>query len=51
MSSITRGIVEKRYGEEKVEQDDMLGKFVRNGLNQRASEAELLGTMYVSPIA
>ena len=44
---IAKKVVGDRFGDKKVVRDDMLGTFVRNGLDQRQAESEILTTMYV----
>lgn len=46
LDSIAKEVVGTRYGPKKTERDDdMLGSFVRNGLDQRQAEAEILNTV------
>ncbi|KAL2194013.1 cytochrome P450, partial [Corynascus similis CBS 632.67] len=45
LMGIVKKVVSARYGTNKVVQDDMLGTFVRNGLDQRQAESEILTTI------
>ena len=38
--SVARKVVGERYGPDKIERVDMLGSFVRHGLEQRQAESE-----------
>lgn len=49
--SVAQKVVEERFGPNKVVKDDMLGSFIRNGLDKRQAEAELLATMFVSLVS
>jgi hypothetical protein len=42
MNSVAQKVVAERFGEKKIERDDMLGSFVRHGLTQQECESESL---------
>lgn len=42
---IAKEVVSERIGPNKIEKADMLGAFLRNGLDQRHAESEILTTM------
>jgi hypothetical protein len=39
---VAQEVVAQRFGHRKIERDDMLGSFVRHGLNQQECESESL---------
>ncbi|KAF2464741.1 cytochrome P450 [Lindgomyces ingoldianus] len=41
LMGVARDVVQERFGENKIEKQDMLGAFVRNGIPQRQIEAEV----------
>ncbi|ORY14838.1 cytochrome P450 [Clohesyomyces aquaticus] len=41
LMGVARAVVQERFGEKKVEKRDMLGAFVKNGIEQRQMEAEV----------
>ncbi|KAJ5655537.1 hypothetical protein N7507_007487 [Penicillium longicatenatum] len=45
LMGIAKRVVGDRFGDKKVVRDDMLGTFVRNGLDQRQAESEILTTI------
>ncbi|KAJ5699690.1 hypothetical protein N7536_002703 [Penicillium majusculum] len=45
LMGIAKKVVGDRYGPKKVVREDMLGTFVRNGLDQRQAESEILTTI------
>ncbi|KAK3292860.1 cytochrome P450 [Chaetomium fimeti] len=45
LMGIAKRVVGDRYGANKVVRDDMLGTFVRNGLDKRQAESEILTTI------
>ncbi|OJJ04868.1 hypothetical protein ASPVEDRAFT_173547 [Aspergillus versicolor CBS 583.65] len=45
LMGVAQKVVEERFGPNKVVKDDMLGSFIRNGLDKRQAEAELLATI------
>ncbi|KAI2602118.1 cytochrome P450 [Hypoxylon sp. NC1633] len=45
LMGIAKSVVEDRFGPSKVVQDDMLGTFIRNGLDKRQAESEILTTI------
>ena len=51
MNSVAQKVVAERFGEKKIERDDMLGSFVRHGLTQQECESESLLQMYVGLVS
>ncbi|KAL2867461.1 cytochrome P450 [Aspergillus lucknowensis] len=45
LMGIAKKVVEERFGPNKVVRDDMLGTFIRNGLDKRQAESEILTTI------
>lgn len=48
--SVVKQIVRERFTEDATPHDDMLGSFIRHGLNQEEAESETLLQMYVRPV-
>ena len=46
---IAKAFVAKRFGPDKIEAPDMLGSFIKHGLDQRTAEAEAVLQVYVRP--
>jgi hypothetical protein len=49
-SSIAKSAVGERFGPKMIERNDMLGSFIRQGLNKTDAESESLVQMYAKLI-